>query len=244
MSDTNLLTAAEGAALIGAPQKFASAAKPASFVTSEDREQGIAKWFDRDTAKHQMTVLHDEGVYRHLRFSSNPRGYGEYWFDLITWPGCLTIRGDYGDAYTFTREPDMLPFFRSRRGGINPHYWVQKLDGHRDSAKVYSEDAFKQIVTELFVSAVQYDDAPRGLGLAVRAEILNQDLADEREARDLLESFEFKGFNFGETWEFSFRDYERDFLWACFAIVWGIGRYDKVTRYGLSALAARKSVAA
>jgi hypothetical protein len=239
-----LLTAAEGAALIGAPQQFASAAKPASFVTSEDREQGIALRFADDTAKHAMTILHDDDLYRHLRFTSNPRGYGEYWFDLITWPGCLTIRGDYGDAYTFTRERDMLPFFRSRRGGINPDYWSQKLDGHRESAQVYSEDVFKQIVTELFVSAVECGDAPRGLGRAVRAEILNQDLVDEREARDLLEGFEFEGFDFGETWEFGFRDYERSFLWACNAIVWGIRRYDKVTRYGLRKLATPEAVTA
>jgi hypothetical protein len=183
-------------------------------------------------------------LYRHLRFSSNARGYGEYWFDLITWPGCLTIRGDVGDSYTFNRLPDMFEFFRNKRGRINAHYWSEKLDRGRSSAKEYSEDAFKQIVTELFVSAVQYDDAPRGLGMAVREEILNQDLSDEREARDLLESFEFKGFDFGETWEFSFRDFEWPFLWACHAIVWGIRRYDKVTRYGLSTLAARKQVAA
>lgn len=197
--------------------------------------------FASDTATHQMTVLHDDGLYRHLRFSKSQRGYGEYWFDLITWPGCLTVRGDYGDAYTFSREPDMFPFFRAdRRWGINPHYWAQKLDGHRQSAMEYSEKVFRQIACELFVDAVRFNDAPRGIGKAVRAEILDQDLSDEDEARKLLESFEYKGFDFGETWEFTFRDYEWSFLWACHAIVWGIGQYDKVTGYGLSSLAARK----
>ncbi|HEY6115445.1 MAG TPA: hypothetical protein VI172_05755 [Candidatus Dormibacteraeota bacterium] len=242
----------------------------------------IAARFARDTARHEMTVLHDDGLYRHLRFSSNPRGYGEYWFDLITWPGCLTVRGDYGDGYTFTRERDMLPFFRAdRRWGINPHYWAQKLDGHRASAKSYSEDAFRQVVRELFVEAVRYGDAPRGLGKAVRAEILDQDAFTEDDAHKLLESFEYgtkykascscgkkatedsealarlwrsshiepghsahvsrvdrvAGFTFGDTWELSFRDYERDFLWACYAIVWGIARYDRVRKYGLAKLA-------
>ena len=204
----------------------------------------VAERFKRDTVGHQMTVLHEDGLYRHLRFSSNSRGYGEYWFDLITWPGCLTVRGDYGDAYTFSRLPDMFEFFRAdRRWGINPHYWSQKLDGHRQSAQTYSEDAFRQIVCELFVDAVRHEDTPRGLGKAVRAEILDQDLFDEGEARKLLESFEYEGFEFGETWEYSFQDYERDFLWACHAIVWGIGRYDKVNRYGLRALATPKAVA-
>jgi hypothetical protein len=248
-----------------------------------DYKESAAR-FRSDTAHHQMTVLHDDGLYRHLRFSSNPRGYGEYWFDLITWPGCLTIRGDYGDAYTFTREPDMFPFFRAdRRWGINPHYWAQKLDGHRQSATEYSEKVFRQIVCELFVDAVRGGYAPRGLGKAVRADILNQDLHDEGEARKLLEDFEFgggyraecatcktgadvasytsgfnwefshkkqtanwhrtetrhvEGFRFSDTWEFSFQEFERSFLWACHAIVWGIARYDRVTRYGLQALAA------
>jgi hypothetical protein len=198
----------------------------------------IADRFHQDTTRHQMTVLHDDGLYRHLRFMR--AGGGEFWFDLITWPGCLTIRGDYGDAYTFTRERDMFPFFRAdRHWGINPHYWSQKLDGRRQSATEYSEDVFRQTVCELFVSAVQCGEAPRGLGKAVRAEILNQDLYDEGDARKLLESFEYKGFIFGDTWEFNFHDYEPSFLWACHAIVWGIARWDKVGCDGLRGYTAR-----
>jgi hypothetical protein len=187
------------------------------------------------------------------------------------------VRGDYGEAYTFSRERDMFPFFRTRRGGINPHYWAQKIDGHRDLARSYSEAAFKQVVRELFVDAVRGGDTPRGLGKAVRAEILNEEAYTEDEARKLLDSFEYgakykascvcgesatlddavqaglwrsshikpgfpahhpeverlDGWTFGETWELSFQDYERDFLWACHAIVWGIARYDKVRKYGL-----------
>jgi hypothetical protein len=204
----------------------------------------IAARFARDTASHQMTVLHDDGLYRHLRFSSNPRGYGEYWFDLITWPGRLAMVGDVGDDYVFTRLPDMFEFFRAdRRWGINPHYWAEKLGAGRRSVQEYSEDAFRQIVRELFVSAVECGEAPRGLGKAIRADILDQDLWDEGEARKLLESFEYKGFTFGETWEYSFRDYESSFLWACYAIQWGIARYDRVRRYGLDKLAASEAVA-
>lgn len=206
-------------------------------------EAEVLERFKRDTADHQMYVLHDDGLYRHFRFRSSRTS--EFWFDLITWPGCLTIRGDYGDAYTFDRELDMLPFFRSKSGwGINPHYWSAKLDGGRRSVKEYSEAAFRQVVCELFVEAVRYSDAPRGLGKAVRAEILDQDLFDENEARKLLESFEFKGFDLGETWEFSFQDYEWSFLWACHAIVWGIARHDKLRSYGLQALATAFGVAA
>jgi hypothetical protein len=249
-------------------------------------EKDAADRFPRDTAKHVMTVLHDDGLYRHLRFSSYPQGWGEFWFDLITWPGCLTIRGDYGSAYTFSRELDMVPFFRGRPGRINAHYWAQKLDGGGE-AREYSEDIFRQVVVENFVDAVRYQDAPRGLGKAVRTDILDQDLSNEDEARGLLEEFEYgatfkascscgksesfrtpgdavrwrsnhiepghathvskvervEGFRFHDTWELDFRDYTRTFAWACHAIVWGIARYDRLTRYGLQTLATPKQVA-
>ncbi|MEV8403564.1 hypothetical protein [Streptomyces niveus] len=226
------LTAAEGAAVIGAPEQILKSA-PAKPRTSQDVEDDIAKRFAKDTANHQMAVLHDDGLYRHLRFTSNPRGYGEYWFDLITWPGCLTVRGDVGDGYTFARLDDMFQFFRADRD-INPHYWAEKLGGGRQSVKRYSEAAFRQIVVELFEAAVRYSDAPLGLGKAVRADILDADLYDESQARRTLEDFEFKGFTFDDTWEYSFRDFDPQFLWCCHAIAWGIAQYD----------AARKAVAA
>jgi hypothetical protein len=239
----------------------------------------IAARFQRDTAQHEMTVLHDDGLYRHLRFAQPKPASSAYWFDLITWPGCLTIRGDLNDSYTFSRLPDMFEFFRGPVGRINAHYWAEKLGGGRQSVQEYSEDLFRQLVVEHFVDAVRYSDAPRGLGKAVREEILNSEfLAVEEEARQVLNSFEYgakfkascmcdaaaefseeidavrwrsehiqpgyvahlssvtrvEGFRFEDTWEWSFSDYDWSFLWACHAIVWGIGQYD----------APRKSVAA
>ncbi|MFJ8208166.1 hypothetical protein [Streptomyces sp. NPDC096033] len=186
----------------------------------------IAARFARDTADHQMTVLHEDGLYRHLRFRQPQRN--SYWFDLVTWPGVLHVRGDFGrDSYTFTRLTDMFEFFRSK-DGINAHYWGEKLDGGRDSVREYSEDAFRQIVRELFVDAVRYSDAPAGLGKAVRTYLLDYDLSDETEARRLLGEFEFKGFQFRDTWEFTFDDWDWSFLWACHAIQWGIAQYDAV----------------
>src|SRR5688500_14967297 len=153
--------------------------------------QHIAERFKKDTADHEMTVLHDDGLYRHLRFQSPARG--TYWFDLITWPGSLTIRGDLGNAYTFSRELDMFPFFRSRTGGINPHYWAQKLD-NPDGAVRYDEEIFKARVKEHVVDAIRGGWAPRGIGKAVHTEIVTSDLlGDEHEARKLLEDFDFGG---------------------------------------------------
>lgn len=224
MGAEKLYTAEEAAELLGRPEQVAKPPKPGAWISVDERENDVAKHFRADTASHELAVLHEDGLYRHLRFRRPDRG--EFWFDLITWPGCLTVRGDYGNAYTFSRESDMIPFFRSRSGRINPYYWAQKLDRGTDSVKTYSEDLFRQLVVEHFVDTVRWGDAPRGLGKAIRAEILSQDLYDEREARDLLESFEYKGFQFCDVWEWSFGDWERNFLWACHAIVLGIAQYD------------------
>ncbi|GAA2686177.1 hypothetical protein GCM10010400_58040 [Streptomyces aculeolatus] len=193
-----------------------------------------AERFARDTAGHQMTVLHDDGLYRHLRFAD--RSHGFYWFDLVTWPGSLVVRGDI-DGYMFTRLPDMFEFFRGRR--INPGYWSEKTEGGRDSTKEYSEDRFKQVVKECVADDIRNGTAPRGVSRAVRDDILSRfDLHYEDTAREALNDFEFAGYGFEDTWELDFRDWNWPFLWACHAIVWGIRRYDKVRGYGLQRLAA------
>jgi hypothetical protein len=204
-----------------------------------------AALFGRHTAGHQMTVLHEDGLYRHLRFA-NPQYGGIYSFDLITWPGCLTIRGDIKEAYTFVRLPDMFEFFRAgRRWGINPGYWSEKLDSDRDGVMVYDQDSFERQVKAHVVKAIREGDAPRGIGAEVTQEIFEWgDITHEAGARKELENFRFEDWTFGDTWEWNFRDWDPGFLRACHAIVWGVGLYDKVTRYGLKAMATPKAVAA
>jgi hypothetical protein len=57
-------------------------------------EKAAAERFPRDTANHQMTVLFENGLYRHLRFDA-PDGSG-YRFDLVTWPNRLAFQGEPG----------------------------------------------------------------------------------------------------------------------------------------------------
>lgn len=109
----------------------------------------IFERFQSETATHQMTVLHDDGLYRHIRFSSPESSF--CWFDLITWPGNLAIKGDMG-AFMFARDPDMFAFFRAKAGWnmgrINPDYWAEKLPGGRDSAREYDEDKLRAHLIE------------------------------------------------------------------------------------------------
>lgn len=107
-----------------------------------DLEKQLAERFAKDTANHVMTVLHDDGLYRHLRFRDP--GSSFYWFDIVTWPGSLAIRGDCG-GFMFSRTDDMFEFFR-RNGnsrGINPGYWSEKLPDNGRSVHQYSEDVLR-----------------------------------------------------------------------------------------------------
>lgn len=185
----------------------------------------VAQRFARDTARHQLTVLHEDGVYRHLRLM-NPKS-SEYWFEVVTWPGSLAMRGDVGDGYVFTRLNDMFEFFRSdRQWGINPHYWAEKLGGGRRSVKAYSEELLRQRVVEQFVNDARWGGVPAGTGKAIRTWVLNEDLSDERQARNVLEDFAHLGYEFSDVWEWDFHDYDDHFLWCCHAIQWAIAQYD------------------
>lgn len=186
--------------------------------SNEDR---AAEHFAADTAEHQLTVLHDSGLYRHLRCKA-PRT-NAYWFDITTWPGHLAISGDMG-SFTFARERDMLPFFRSKYG-INPHYWAQKEQTGAET-KEFSEESFRrQVWAEVSCNVADYP----GLAKAVQADIFGASfIGDERSARDALDAFQYDGFTFGDTWELSFSDYTHHYLWCCHAIQWAIARYDVV----------------
>lgn len=202
----------------------------------------IATRFTNDTAEHQMTVLHDDGLYRNLRFRSP--AHGMYWFDLITTPGTLIFQGD-GDSFVFSRIKDMFAFFRGPAGQINPSYWSEKLTSGREQVKRYDQDLLQKHVEDLVAEIIEDEaeaaESPEecvmtGLVDAVRAEIVDELTGDEAIDRDLVEQFRYNpshqtgreepDFEFTDTWEWDCRDYHWWFLWACHAIVWGISQYD------------------
>ncbi|GAA3751799.1 hypothetical protein [Micromonospora maritima] len=126
-------------------------------MSTTAQEKEIAERFRGDTAEHVMTVLHEDGLYRHLRFRAPERGFN--WYDIVTWPGRLTICGDLGEAYTFSRLTDMFQFFRSDKGRINPHYWSEKLADSGRSVREYSEDVLRATLEPWLADyAEEYDD--------------------------------------------------------------------------------------
>jgi hypothetical protein len=196
----------------------------------------FAARFARDAAGHVMTVKHEDGLYRHLRFEAPGRGrVGP--FELITWPYNLVVKAGWTFHFDIDATPDMFNLFRKTAftGEINPGYWSEKVRAGRDEVDGFSNELFEQQVKQHVVQAIREGDTPRGIGAEVTRDIFEWgDISHEAGARRELEDFRFQDWTFGETWEWNFRDYTPGFLHCCHAIRHGIDLWD----------AARKLVAA
>jgi hypothetical protein len=185
--------------------------------------------FLKDVAEHKMTILLDQGVYRHLRFAK-PSDINAH-FELITGPGFLLYRGDMG-CYEFERLPDMFNFFRSSELKINPDYWGEKLRSvscFGEGFEVYDQKAFEDVInetTEDFIANNPEIDADE-LRQAVKDDVLSQG-EFEVEARHAAGGFEFEGEQvFTDFFEHDLTKFTYHYIWCCYAIVWGIMQYDQ-----------------
>lgn len=102
------------------------------------RLESVEAGFATETAEHVLTVVRDDGVYRHI--ACGKPGTMIYAWEIITWPGHLAITGDLG-SYIFQRVDDMLRNFFS--GNINPEYWLEKCTSHARPIRVVSVDSVR-----------------------------------------------------------------------------------------------------
>ncbi|MEU9515867.1 hypothetical protein [Micromonospora sp. NPDC048169] len=182
--------------------------------------------------KHEMNVLHDDGLYRHIQFGV--RG-AVGWFELATWPGRLAITGDIG-GWVFGRVgDDLFDFFARQDGAINPHYWAEKIVAGGPTEE-FSADLFISNAVEYFWSRRdQYQGEMRDLFREIRLDVLDYD-EDEAAARNGLETFRYtpknggRDFIFRDSWEWNLTDLSVHYLRACHAIVWGINRYRQAVK--------------
>lgn len=211
--------------------------------------------FLNDVADHQMTVVRDDGIYRHVRFK-HPDTICMH-FDLITWPGYLCYTGDMG-TYVFTRLRDMFEFFRRSEKEelfrIDMRYWAEKVEaGDRcDGVKKFSLEKFEREIRDWIAqreaeSRPDEDDAKdfalhasafTELRAAVEDEVLGCD-DNEVRAYDAANDFEHRGeawqayfgekarFAFSDFWEVDVTEWSHRFLWCCFALAWAIKQYDE-----------------
>jgi hypothetical protein len=158
----------------------------------QDQFKDSAERFARDTTNHEMTILRDDGLYRHLRFKPPTSGF--YWFDIVTWPGFLAFVWS-DTSHVFARVEDMFTFFRRPDYGINPGYWAEKLVTDRNVAEEFSETRFRRLVEEHVSDWIDnYDGDDPKFAETLRHEIKEfglHDVFDESEARHALDRFEF-----------------------------------------------------
>ena len=155
-----------------------------------DRDRDIFERFQHETAEHSMTILHDDGLYRHIRFSNRKRGWA-YWFELVTIPGALIFRGD-GETFAFSRITDMFEFFRGPIGRINPQYWAEKLTTDRNSVMTYDERRLAEYVAEDLAEAEKdYPGITDAWNEKTDGFMPDYYTNNEHEAREALDDFEF-----------------------------------------------------
>lgn len=203
--------------------------------------------FMRDVKDHTISILRDDGIYRHIRFRRpDTITMG---FDLVTWPGVLCYTGDMG-TYVFSRLPDMFEFFRvdwenakDSHLPINPGYWSEKLLAvdsgiQNGSALKFSKDKFVEIITGQVSDWIEDHDLSdkdaEYLRSTVKEEVLKSidmiDPDDWRHALRLASNFTCKvnkeDFYFDGLWDYNYGDFADSLIWCCHAIVWGIDQYD------------------
>lgn len=194
--------------------------------------------FVRDIAEHQMRIIREDGVYRHIRFGQP--GTSCMHFELITWPGNLCYTGDMG-TFVFERSTDIFEFFRRPehcRYSIDMRYWAEKVTagdkGSRDNGiQEFSKDklirAAWEDVNRFIESQMEEAEelAERELVTRamndLRAEVREMlDMADDNDVRcyDAVNEFRF-GAEDSDAWKeyfsgqktFQFHDFwDHDFM--------------------------------
>jgi hypothetical protein len=208
--------------------------------------------FLKDVSEHQLEILRDDHVYRHLRLRKP--GTSVMSFDIITYPAYLCYSGDMG-CFVFSRIHDMLPFFRGKdlEGplGINLRYWSEKLEAidRNGGYEEYSADKFREHIADELKDFREHierdtdrdladdDEAEENnehveakfaaLKAAVESDVLRKADDGEHAVYAAMRDFEHDDRNwFQDAWEVSFREYSYRFIWCCFALVWAIRKYD------------------
>ena len=191
--------------------------------------QCTAEVFLKDVARHAMNVQLDSGLHRHLRFQELQNW--NHWFELVTWPGNLCIRGDMG-TWVFSRVDDMFKFFRNNGElKINPSYWSEKIEngvsGGSTESKEFSPDVFRE---EVMGSLDGWDLSPEDLKEVTEAledEVFTDEDGSYGQSEHYRKLYEFdhKGVQFDCEIPQGLQ-YRFHFLWCLYAIVWGIQQYD------------------
>lgn len=192
--------------------------------------------FLEDVANHKLTVVNDNGLYRHLVLS---KGSFDQRFEITTWPNYLCISGDMG-CYVFSRVEDMFTFFRNNQEdwGINTGYWHEKVEAEcgRDGVTKFDiQQVFDRLDQYLswFIEGKDTTDEEDAKAIEAATEQVNEfKECCEHSEYDAMnryinwDSAEAGGMDLDDFWDGGFTKYTTRYLWCCYAIVWAIRQYD------------------
>lgn len=195
----------------------------ASSTMTAPIEQASWEAFARNTSDHELTVLRDDGLYRHLRLAEP--GTRMWSIDILTWPGHLATTGDIGSGFMFSRTTDMIDFFAGRNDfrtdfgapSIDFRYWAGKLCGRTlwDVYEHSSRDFMQQIRDAIYEFVADGGD----LAESDRAWLIADAQSSSETAEEAHRFLSDHEYVFGtDTWEWEFTEIDFQFGLACYAI--------------------------
>jgi len=197
---------------------------------TETREE-IKAQFDKDIKTHVMTIIRDDGLYRHIQFRRP--GSSTYHYEILTWPGFLCICGDMGTS-VFRRTEDMFTLFRSER--INPGYWGEKLQsiGTFTGYKKFSAEVFKEQIKSHFEDwEIEPENIKAEVWADIEDKVLNAHDGEPYLAYEAVQEYKSEyGYRFVDFFDGGACDeFTYHYIWILYAIVEGIRQYDEVGDY-------------
>lgn len=204
--------------------------------------------FLKNVENHYMTILKDDGIYRHLRFNKPSPNSWDQRFEIITYPNGICYSGDMG-SFVFERTYDMLGFFRHPDGelGINSGYWAEKCvaecvtDGVRQFDIDQVRSSIRNYWESYFYERTESDEA-QSIWESIEKYILNSG-DSEIEIVNAIWEYDsscawWRTGSGDRTSHFSLDDFFVDgcclysktyrFLWCLWALSWAVIQYDKV----------------
>lgn len=197
--------------------------------------------FLEQVKSHEMEILLDNcqiKPYRHVRFS-RPNN-STCMFELITFPMHLVYSGDMG-TFVFSRINDMFDFFPidnndfnndgTNHISINPSYWSEKLQAADIRTGGYMEfSAFKfhKFIMDWYAEIDIEDNSIKELLLSeLEGSVLeySEEYDLVRAARDFIFKYDDEELTLESVFENEPKTYTYHYLWACYAIQWGIAKY-------------------
>ena len=197
--------------------------------------QPTLEQFLDDVKHHELTIHQNNGVDRHLTLEKSGGCYHS--FKITTFPHYLVITGNMGALIFSQSHYDLFDFFRNDDLKINPDHWSEKIESTSYEAKInsYSEfdiDETKKGASEYLDDYLKYialsKEDKENLIVEFNRKILCAE--DEWDLVGAIRNFDLNGFDFVDFHEDDYRKYRYEYIWLCYAIVWGIKKFDEASQ--------------